>query len=99
MGFQEMSTEILDTYEDSHVKLQELNSLYKRISTLLISVKKKMRMLFRTAIEQDIKMLDAVKAFVTKKVTSTKKSQSAKNLYTLLWKVQSFQKSGDLNSV
>ena len=71
MGFQDISTEILDAYKDSHVKLKEMNGIYKRISTLPLSAKKEMIVLFRIAIEQDIKMLDAVKTF--KKFTSTKR--------------------------
>ena len=72
MGFQEMSTKILEAYEDSHIKMQELNSTYKRTSTLPIKAKKEMIILFRTGIEQDIKILDAVKNFMTKKSPSTK---------------------------
>ena len=67
-----MSNEILDAYEDSHAKLLELNSIYKRISTLPTSQIKEMITQFRKAIEQDIKMLDAVKALKSK-VTSAKK--------------------------
>ena len=60
MGFQKMSTEILEASEDSHIKMQELNSIYNRTSTLRTKAKKKMIVLFRTVIEQDIKMIDAV---------------------------------------
>ena len=73
MGFQDMQKEILESYEHSHAKLLELNKFYKRISTLPTSQIKEMITLFREAIEQDIKMLDAVNAFKSR-VTSTKSS-------------------------
>ena len=44
--------------------------------------KKKMIELFRTVIEQDIKMLDAAKAFNTKKTPSAKNTPSTTNLDT-----------------
>ena len=53
MGFQDMSKEILESYKDSHVKLMELNGIYRRISTLPVTAKKEMIVLFRKAIEQD----------------------------------------------
>ena len=46
MGFQKMSTEILEASEDSHIKMQELNSIYRRISTLSISATKEIIVLF-----------------------------------------------------
>ena len=60
----------------------ELKSIYKRTSTLPIKAKKEMILLVRTVIEQDIKMLDAVKAFVTKKTPSVKNTPSTTNLDT-----------------
>ena len=67
-----MSKEILEACEDSHKMMIEMNNTYKRTSTLPITAKKEMIILFRTVIEQDIKMLDAVKNFMTKKSPSTK---------------------------
>ena len=43
MGFQEMPTEILEAYKDSHVKLQELNSIYKIASMLPVSKRDSVR--------------------------------------------------------
>ena len=63
----------LEAYEDSYSKLTELNGIYRRISKLPVSEKREMIILFRKAIEQDVKMLVAAKAFKTKqKVISTK---------------------------
>ena len=46
MGFQDMSKEILEAYEDSHKKMIELNFEYKITSTLPIKVKKEMIVMF-----------------------------------------------------
>ena len=64
MGFQDKSKEILEAYEDLHIKLMELNSLYKRISTLPITAKKEMIILHRAR---------------RQKVTSAKKALSSKS--------------------
>ena len=66
MGFQDMSKEILEVYEDSHLKLMELNSLYRK------------------AIEQDIKILDA------QKVSKQRKSRLQRKLNLRKFEIQKF---------
>ena len=60
-GFSGDVKEILEPYSDSHNKLVELNSVSKRVGTLPVSQKKEIVTLFRMAMEQDVKTLDAVK--------------------------------------
>ena len=80
MGFQDIyiksTSRILEVYEDSHKKMIESSTVYTKELSLPTETKTEMIVLFRTVIEQDSKVLNALKVSLLMKRIRTSCAKS-----------------------